>query len=77
MSGTKWSRKAYQKFYRAIDEDSKNVAAKKTVPARNGKIILELGSELDAEEAISAFNKKVAVTKYKAVQVKKKMPKII
>ncbi|KAK2711144.1 hypothetical protein QYM36_012349, partial [Artemia franciscana] len=61
----------------AIDKDSKNFAVKKTVPAKNGEIIFELGSESDAEEVISAFNKKLEVTKYKAVQVKKKMPRII
>ncbi|KAK2704017.1 hypothetical protein QYM36_017662 [Artemia franciscana] len=69
--------KLTKSFYQAIDKDSKNVAVKKTVPAKNGKIIFELGSESDAEEAISAFKKKVEVTKYKAVQVKKKMPRII
>ncbi|KAK2725755.1 hypothetical protein QYM36_000292 [Artemia franciscana] len=69
--------KLTKSFYQAIDKDSKNFAVKKTVPAKNGKIIFELGSESDAEEAISAFNKKVEVTKYKAVQVKKKMPRII
>ncbi|KAK2716806.1 hypothetical protein QYM36_007075 [Artemia franciscana] len=69
--------KLTKSFYQAIDKDSKNFAVKKTVPAKNEKIIFELGSESDAEEAISAFNKKVEVTKYKAVQVKKKMPRII
>ncbi|KAK2718844.1 hypothetical protein QYM36_005999 [Artemia franciscana] len=65
--------KLTKSFYQAIDKDSKIFA----VPAKNGKIIFELGSESDAEEAISAFNKKVEVTKYKAVQVKKKLPRII
>ncbi|KAK2714751.1 hypothetical protein QYM36_009089 [Artemia franciscana] len=69
--------KLTKSFYQAIDKDSKNFVVKKTVPAKNGKIIFELGSESDAEEAISSFNKKVEVTKYKAVQVKKKMPRII
>ncbi|KAK2704307.1 hypothetical protein QYM36_016637 [Artemia franciscana] len=64
-------------FYQAIDKDSKNFAVEKTVPAKNGKIKFELASESDAEEAISAFNKKVEVTKYKAVQVKKRIPRII
>ncbi|KAK2707077.1 hypothetical protein QYM36_014939 [Artemia franciscana] len=58
-------------------KDSKYFAVKKTVPAKNGKIIFELDSDSDAEEAISAFIKKVEVTKYKAVEVKKKMPRII
>ncbi|KAK2712002.1 hypothetical protein QYM36_010883 [Artemia franciscana] len=69
--------KLTKSFYQAIDKDNKNFAVKKTVPAKNGKIIFELGSESDTEEAISAFNKKVEVTKYKAVQVKKKMARII
>ncbi|KAK2719624.1 hypothetical protein QYM36_005188, partial [Artemia franciscana] len=69
--------KLTKSFYQAIDKDSKNFAVKKAVPAKNGKIIFELGSESDSEEAISAFNKKIEVTKYKAVQVKKKIPRII
>ena len=69
--------KLTKSFYQAIDKDSKHFAVKKTVPAKNGKIIFEVESKSDAEEAISAFNKKLEVTKYKAVQVKKKMPRII
>ncbi|KAK2703656.1 hypothetical protein QYM36_017952 [Artemia franciscana] len=69
--------KLTKSFYQAIDKDSKNFAVKKTVPAKKGNIIFELGSESDAEEAISAFNKNIEVTKYKAVQVRKKMPRMI
>jgi len=47
------------------------------VPAKNDKISLEISSESNAEETLSAFSKKVELIMYKAEQVKKNIPRII
>ncbi|KAK2702884.1 hypothetical protein QYM36_018532 [Artemia franciscana] len=62
---------------RVVKGENSDFSVKKVVPAKEGRVILELGSKRELEAAMSVLTEKVSDTKYKPKEVKKHFPRML
>ncbi|KAK2710642.1 hypothetical protein QYM36_011983 [Artemia franciscana] len=62
---------------RVVKGENSDFSVKKVVPAKEGRVILELGSKKELEAAMSVLTEKVSDTKYKPKEVKKHFPRML
>jgi len=70
-------RKIVSDLGKKIQDSGKNFSVMNVMPARNGKIILELSSQEDTKNAIQVFEEKSELTRYNPKQPIKKRPRMI
>ncbi|KAK2726533.1 hypothetical protein QYM36_000835 [Artemia franciscana] len=66
-----------ESIIRVVKGENSDFSVKKVVPAKEGRVILELGSKRELEAAMSVLTEKVSDTKYKPKEVKKHFPRML
>ncbi|KAK2707221.1 hypothetical protein QYM36_015042 [Artemia franciscana] len=66
-----------ESIIRVLKGENSDFSVKKVVPAKEGRVILELGSKRELEAAMSVLSEKVSDTKYKPKEVKKHFPRML